>query len=986
MTKSLDEAVAAIAASLGIDADEIAQRKAFLEFTHHDAELLTALHDRLVEARAAFVDDFYTHFVAFAPTRALLPVAATFDRLKQKQAEYFDSLTAGRYDADYVRDRLRVGLVHQRIGLEPKWYLGAYSKYLTNLLPEVWRNLDGSEAVDAFRALMKLVFLDIGLALDTYFHADREEIVALKEYAENIICSVPAGLLVVAADLRVVSANQPFGEIFGVPHDTLRGRPLDEVLRTADLRGRIQAVLQSGVPEYDIALRLTEPDGDKHLLVTVTRMRYSRDQATGQGRVLLIIEDRTEHEYLRAHAREADAHIRAIMDNVADGIITIGETGTIYSYNRAAEQIFGYTPAEAIGRNVKLLMPEPYHSEHDGYLANYVRTGESKCLGIGVREVVAKHKDGTVFPMELATSEMRLGGQRLFIGIARDISERKRAEEGIVKLSRAVEQTADSILITDRGGVIEYVNSAFERTTGYRKDEAIGCTPNLVRSGRHDAEFYRRMWDTILAGEPFREVFINRKKDGMLYYEEKTISPLKDALGNVTHFISTGKDITERMQIQERLQYLAHHDVVTDMPNRVLFVDRLTQAIVRSQRNQKRCAVLFLDLDRFKVINDTLGHDSGDRLLQGVANRLRRCLREGDTVARLGGDEFAILLEEIHIVDDVPPVAQKVLAALAQPLLLKDREFFITASIGISLYPDDGDDAHTLLKHADVAMYRAKHQGRNNYRFYTADMDTKALERLTLENNLRRALERDEFVLHYQPLVDVVTGNVTGVEALIRWNHPDLGLVPPNEFISLLEETGLIVPVGEWVLREACHQGRRWHAAGLALRVSVNLSSRQFNAPDLADTIAAILRESDFDPRMLELEITESTTMQDPESSVKTLNALAAMGVRLALDDFGTGYSSLNYLKRFPIQTMKIDRSFVRDVTTDPEDATLASAIISLAHNLQIQVVAEGVEHDDQLHFLRGKRCDSVQGFLFSRPLTAEAATRFLRDGSGGSA
>ncbi|MHB8348337.1 MAG: diguanylate cyclase domain-containing protein, partial [Acidiferrobacterales bacterium] len=409
-----------------------------------------------------------------------------------------------------------------------------------------------------------------------------------------------------------------------------------------------------------------------------------------------------------------------------------------------------------------------------------------------------------------------------------EIVEHKQAEAEIRKLSSAVEKTADSIFITDAKGVIEYVNPSFERITGYNQEEAIGKTPRIVKSGKHDSVFYQKLWATLCRGEVYRDIFINRKKDGQLYYEEMTLTPLTGEQGETTHFISAGKDITERMQTQERLHYLAHHDVLTDLPNRALFTERLEQALSRSQWRGCTAAVLFLDLDRFKLVNDTLGHEPGDRLLQAIAVRLGSSVREGDTVARFGGDEFAVFLDDVGSPNDIAPIAKKFLEALAPPLTLDGHDFFITASIGICLYPDDGHDAPTLLKNADTAMYRAKQQGGNGYQFYQAEMNAHALKRLDLETNLRRALERQEFVLHYQPQVDLKSGGVIGVEALIRWQRPGSGLVPPMEFIPLMEETGLIIPVGEWVLRAACAQHHAWRTVGLPpLHMAVNVSSRQ---------------------------------------------------------------------------------------------------------------------------------------------------------------
>jgi diguanylate cyclase (GGDEF)-like protein len=429
---------------------------------------------------------------------------------------------------------------------------------------------------------------------------------------------------------------------------------------------------------------------------------------------------------------------------------------------------------------------------------------------------------------------------------------------------------------------------------------------------------------------------------------------------------------------EEQLQRQVYHDTLTGLPNRLLFQDRLALAVAQAHRHGKGLAVLFLDVDRFKVINDSLGHSVGDRLIREVAVRLRSCVREGDTVARLGGDEFTLLLPDVGQAVDAAKVAKKVLDLVRMPFEIDGRELFVTSSLGISLYPDDGRDAETLVKNADAAMYRAKEQGRDLYQLYTPALNATALERLALESSLRKALAHDELLLHYQPIFDVATRRVHGVEALLRWHHPELGLVPPAEFIPLAEVTGLILAIGPWVLRAACAQARAWQHLQPGLRVAVNLSARQFQEAGLVGHVTDALADTGLDPRCLHLEITESSAMQNAQTAIQTLRELKALGVGLSIDDFGTGYSSLSYLKRFPIDTLKIDQSFIRDIGTDPDDAAIASAIIALAHTLKLTVVAEGVETADQLEFLTRHGCDRTQGYFFSRPLGVERCSELL--------
>jgi len=598
---------------------------------------------------------------------------------------------------------------------------------------------------------------------------------------------------------------------------------------------------------------------------------------------------------------------------------------------------------------------------------------EGEIVGVVCHEHVREERHWRLDEQNFASSIADM----VSLEIERD--KRKEAETKTVKLSRALEHAADSVFITDSQGCIEYVNNAFEKITQYKSQEVIGKNASVISSNKHDVGFFENMWNTILEGKEYRDIFINRKKDGVAYYEEKTITPLRDAAGIISSFVSVGKDITERMQTQERLHFLAHHDILTELPNRAMLIERLNHALDHMELNNMTLAVMFLDLDRFKVINDTLGHNIGDLLLQQVADRLRTCMRKTDTVARIGGDEFVVLLEDIGDSEHISNVASNVIETLEQPFDLEGREVFVTSSIGISVYPHDGLESNALLKNADTAMYRAKDHGRNNYQFYSAEMSSKALEKLTLETDLRYALSRNEFILYYQPQINLQSGELKGCEALLRWQHPKFGMLSPSEFIPLLEDTGMIISVGEWVLREACKQCKQWQQEGIApFPIAVNLSARQFSDANLADSISNILMDVDFDPSLLQLEITENVVMQNAVDTIKILNQLKSLGVELAVDDFGTGYSSLSYLKRFPIDVLKIDRSFVRDITTDPDDASIVSTVISLAHSLNLTVIAEGVETEAQARFLADRSCDTTQGYLYSKPVPANEIKSFL--------
>ncbi len=499
----------------------------------------------------------------------------------------------------------------------------------------------------------------------------------------------------------------------------------------------------------------------------------------------------------------------------------------------------------------------------------------------------------------------------------------------------------------------------------------------------HPAD-YEQVRETVeafkVAGKPFDIECRIVCEDGteLVVNGQGEIEPQAD--GGAALFYGTLLDITERKRAESVIQQLAYYDTLTGLPNRTLCQDRLRQAIAQAHRERRLVGVLFLDLDRFKSVNDTLGHLYGDRVLKMVADRLCRVVRESDTVARLGGDEFVVILTAVNHTDDINEMAGRILADLAVPLQLDANELFTTGSIGVAIYPMDGDDEQTLMKNADIAMYKAKELDKNNYQFFCKEMNVKIVERLMLEASLRRALARSEFSLVYQPQIDINTGSIIAMEALIRWCHPDLGVMLPDTFISVAEETGLILPIGEWVLRTACAQNKAWQDAGyVKLRVAVNISARQFKQKELLRTVAAVLDETGLEPKFLELELTESTVMTDALEAAHTLRKLKGMGIFLAIDDFGTGYSSLSYLKHFAMDRLKIDRSFVHDIATNADDSAIAEAIIAMGHSLNLRVVAEGVESKSQLEFLRERNCDEIQGYLLGRPLSREACTDMLR-------
>ncbi|BAL24504.1 EAL domain-containing protein [Azoarcus sp. KH32C] len=561
-------------------------------------------------------------------------------------------------------------------------------------------------------------------------------------------------------------------------------------------------------------------------------------------------------------------------------------------------------------------------------------------------------------------------------------------EETLRLRNRAIDESINAIVISeanlDADNPTIYVNPAFTTMTGYRADEVLGRNPRFLMGDDWDQPDIQRLRDAVREGADARVLLRNYRKDGTLFWNEISLASMHDPSGKVSHFIAIFNDLTDRRRYEAELELQANHDALTGLANRNLLNDRLQQTMIHAKRNGSSVAVMLLDLDRFKVINDSLGHAAGDTLLQEVARRLISSVRQGDTVARLGGDEFMIVMPELGAESDAVMLASKLLETICAPMMLAGRSMVVTCSLGVSLYPRDGPCAANLLKNADVAMYRAKEIGRNRFQFYAPEMNMRTLQRLEIENGLRRALERKELELYFQPKIELVGGSVVGAEALIRWRHPELGMVSPGEFIPVAEETGLIVPIGEWVIGAACEQLKAWREEGLGdVSLAVNVSARQFQQEELLAVLEDALRASDIPARQLLLEVTESAVMDNPEKTIVTLGELRKLGVRTSLDDFGTGYSSLNYLKRFPIDSLKIDQSFVADLTTSAEDAAIALMVISLAHSLKQTVIAEGVETEAQLEFLRRHGCDEMQGYLFSRPLPAAAFAQLLRDGTG---
>jgi diguanylate cyclase (GGDEF)-like protein/PAS domain S-box-containing protein len=626
-----------------------------------------------------------------------------------------------------------------------------------------------------------------------------------------------------------------------------------------------------------------------------------------------------------------------------------------------------------------MLMPDDVADGHHGYVTRYLLSGEARVIGAG-KELVGKRKNNDLFPLEIELSAVHLGKDPIFIGIIRDLSVRRQTEQNMRLAEQVFTNSIEGIVIFSAKKTILRVNRSFDEIGGYAQEVIVGKTMDfLFKSALNGQEMVQNIWKIVDLHGSWRGEFSSYKGDGTEYTAWATVSTTKDEKGVISNYIMVCSDVTQMREAQDQIHRLANFDALTELPNRALLNEKLVQSITRSSKNGEKIALLRVDLDRFKTLNETLGQNAGDELLKSVAGRLTYNVRDIDIVSRLSGDEFSIMLPGIARTQDAEVIAKKVLSQFEQPFVVGDREVFITASIGVAIYPEDAQDANDLMKHAGAAMHHIKEHGRNAYKLYSNDLDAMAFEQLVLENSLRRALERNEFVLFYQPQIDLKQGNVVGVEALIRWNHPDLGMVSPIRFIPLLEETGLILQVGEWVIQEACRQAKRWHDTGHMMRVAVNISPRQFiQGRQLAKVVSEAIATAGIDPEYLDLEITESSLMDNVDESVALLAGFKSKNIKISLDDFGTGYSSLSYLTRFPIDTLKIDRSFVRNALTDANDAALSTAIITMGRSLNIRVLAEGVETAEQLEFLRRQGCDEVQGFLFSKPVPAEEVVAFF--------
>ena len=944
----------------------------------------------------------------------------------------------------------------------------------------------------------------LGIAVDlTKLRQAEESLWANKAEYESLIASIP--------DVVWKSDSEGRVSFVGPGIETILGYSTAEVYQRGDslwydsihvddrqrVKQAFESLLNEGKP-YDVECRVQRKSGEwfwAHDRAVATGEKDGVRFATG------LLSDITE----RKASEETLRRLASIVELSEDAITVINTDGVITTWNPAAERMYGHTKAEAIGRDLSLIVPPERKAEKHAIIERVVGGRAIKTL-----ETQRLTKAGHLIDVSLSATAIEDGSGRIagVATISRDITLRKRSEEQLRLQSTALESAANGIVITDRVGTIIWVNDAVTTMTGYSKEELLGKNPRVLKSGNQPESYYADLWSTISSGKVWHGEVVNKRKDGTTYTEEMTITPITQQGGDTTttHFIAikqditgrkqaeellrqreamlnatgemakiggweldlstneltwtrevyrihevdegfvpnveraiefytpecrplieqavkgaieygepfdlelqietaknkrlwvkalgqsrtlnagtrtlfgTFQDITERKQSEEHVQYLAYYDALTGLPNRTLLADRLLKALATASRQKDKVALLFLDLDRFKSINDSFGHTFGDLVLQDVATRLEGRTRKQDTVARLGGDEFLIVLNSVKDISDVAVAAKRFMDAMAAEFVVQGHSLGITCSLGVSIFPEHGTDVESLLKHADAAMYSAKENGRNSFQFFSEEMTAQVVERLTLENSLRPALEKKQLFLVYQPQMDLATGKIIGLEALLRWQHPELGLVPPDKFIRIAENSGLILPIGEWVLRTACSQARKWQDEGFpAVRVAVNVSAVQFRQPDFCAIVSRVLHETGLAPQYLELELTESLLLSSADMTLPVIHELSALGVTLAIDDFGTGYSNFGYLRQFRVSRLKIDRSFINNVAVDPDDAAIANAIISMAKSMSLKVIAEGVENEAQMSFLRVHLCDEIQGYYFSKPLTVDKVAEKLR-------
>ena len=765
---------------------------------------------------------------------------------------------------------------------------------------------------------------------------------------------------------------------FGIAARDAVGQPLTQLISHLECQDEFAATLaaiwatRKAPPPRDWLVQ--RPDGERRWMYS-THFPVLRN---GEPQQIFCMEvDISQRKVEEQTLLEAGANFRQLFDRSTDAIVLIEGT-TIIDANPASLRLFRCAEKTAlVGKTLLDFSPAEQPSGESSVMADASQSAQNFLDGNHRYEWEFGLPDGATFWAEVLLTSVTLDHAFLSYAVLRDISARKATESTLLMAAQVFENSRDAIAITDRAHRVLAVNQAFSDITGFAPLTIVGAELPNLRTSEHEPSFYQKIWDYVAANDHWEGEVWSMRQSGEEYPVWVALTAIRDNADQVINYMAILSDITERKRVEEHHRYLAEHDFLTDLPNRVLFLDRLHQALASARRKQTKVAVMFVDLDRFKGINDSFGHHVGDAVLKEVAARLTGCVRGVDTVSRQGGDEFVVILADIGGADQAAHVAGSVMQAVAQPVQYGDGlKLSLSVSIGISLYPDDGDDLDTLLRHADVAMYHAKQTGRNAFSFFNAKMNAHVIERVQMENKLRLALSNNEFELAYQPAINIASGMTIGVEALLRWRHPERGLLLPGQFMAIAEETGLMVPIGNWVLRQACLQAAKWHQAGFPVVMAVNMSSGQFIHDHVMENVDAALAESGLEAAFLDLEIKEDVIMSNNEKAIATVKALRARGVQLTIDDFGTGFSSLSHLRRFPLSKLKIDRSFVDDITRQPADAAIILAIIAVARSLKLRVLAEGVETAEQLLFLQQHGCDEYQGYYASMAMPEPDLTR----------
>ncbi|MBO1923949.1 EAL domain-containing protein [Thiomicrorhabdus sp. 6S3-12] len=796
---------------------------------------------------------------------------------------------------------------------------------------------------------------------------------------EAIVESIPLMLFVKEAkELRFVRFNKAGEKILGYSRDQMLGKNDYDFFPEEQASFFVEQdrkALNSGKVTSVAEELVSTPAGDR-ILHTI---KVGIPDEKGEPKYLLgISEDITEFKKANDRLQASETYLRLAQSVAKVGHYVLDVQRGLWTSSEELDRILGideYFVRDVAGW-ISLIQPED-RAMMTEYLTNEV-LGKKRPFDKEYR-IVSPLDGREKWVYGIGVLQFDDAGDVVeMFGTIQDITERKKNERKLNQASSIIANLAEGIMVTDAENRFISVNPAFTRITGYSLQEVDGKTPNILYSGKHDESFYREMWDGLLDKGRWQGEVWNRRKNGEIYPQWLSISTIQDEKGGLLNYIGVFSDISALKENEEELRFLAHHDALTSLPNRVLLNDRLEHALTHISRSKLNLAVLYLDLDHFKAINDSFGHPHGDLLLQVIASRLQQALRKHDTVSRVSGDEFVVLLEDLHSAEEAGLIAEKILDSISKPIMLDVNEVTVTASIGIAMAPADSSSSVLLLKNADTALYRAKDQGRNNFEFFSSEMSASSFETLFMLNGLYKALENEEFVIYYQPQVDMVENRLTGVEALVRWNHPEMGLVPPARFIPLAEDSGVILKLGEWVLRAACRQMKSWLEQGVAVDyIAVNLSGRQLIDKNLLHVVRSALQEANIDGRYIELEVTETLVMKETTYS-NVIQELKTLGVRISIDDFGTGYSSLVRLKYLPIDKLKIDMSFIQGVPEDEDDANITRTIINLAQGMNLNVIAEGVESEKQAEFLLQQQCRYVQGYLYSRPLPAKELEAWL--------